>query len=106
MGGMISITPIDDPPASLHERHGVILDVSAPDYNVVGIVDEVHPSPNSVEIGVFVLVKMHIQPNLNHSVAILGIVPISFEMIVEMIFCGCPRLSRLLGFHEHELVLV
>ncbi|KAF1828999.1 hypothetical protein BDW02DRAFT_191235 [Decorospora gaudefroyi] len=99
---ILAVTPIDDPPASLHERHGVILNVSTPGYNVVGIVDEVHPSPNPAEIGVFVLVKMHIQPHLNHSVAILGIIPISFEMIVEMIFCGCPSLSRRVGARRRE----
>ena len=83
-----------------------MLDVSTPGYYVAGIVDEMHPSPHPAKIGPFELVKLHIEPNLNHSVAILGVVPISFEMIVEMIFCGCPSLSRLLGFHKHELILV
>ncbi|KAL9097942.1 MAG: hypothetical protein Q9165_000268 [Trypethelium subeluteriae] len=101
-----SVRRSSDPPTGLHERHRVILDMSTPGYYVAGIVNEVHPSPSPAKMGPFEPVKLHMGPNLNHSVAILGFVPISFEMVVKMIFCGFPSLSQLLEFHEHGFVLV
>jgi hypothetical protein len=53
-------TSINHPSASLHERHGVFLDVSAPSYHVIGIINKVHPSPNLAKIRVFVLIKTYL----------------------------------------------
>jgi len=65
-----------------------------------------HLPTNRAEIVVFVLVELHDQPNLNHSVAIFGLVVIAFEMVLEMILRGIPRLSLSLTFHKHEFVLI
>ena len=80
--------------------------MATPSQDVVRIVHKMHLCAYLAELSIFILVELHLQPYLDHSVAIFRVVSSSLKMISQLIFRCSPRRFCLLTFNKHYLVLV